>query len=124
MIKRYKVNKHNSTVCGYSGRDFNWDKFCWDGSEVYRAIFKREKDRKAPLPWVDNGLIAPDCEYLHVPYDWVEQSTIYRVRPNDCMYAGEIYRGRKVIKQKAVKVNGIWYWELKLGEFTECQKTK
>jgi len=112
MFKRYKIDKHNSTVCGYPGRDFDWSKFDWEGKTWRRAIFKGEKDRRAPLPFTDDGLIAPDCQYLHVPYDWGEQGTIYRVRPNDSMYAGEIYRGQKIKRQRAVKVKGIWYWEL------------
>jgi hypothetical protein len=114
MIKRYKINKHNSTVCGYPGRDFDWSKFCWDGSEIHKAIFKGDKNRKALLPFVDDGLIAVNCQYLHVPYNWIKNETIYRVRPNECMYAGGIYRGHKVIKQKAVKENENWYWELEL----------
>jgi len=112
MKKLYEVDKHNSTVCGYPGRDFDWSKFCWDGSEIHKAMFKGDKNTKAPKPSVDDCLIAPDCQYLHVPYDFEESGTIYRVRPNESMYAGEIYRGHLIIKQGAVKVKGIWYWKL------------
>lgn len=89
MIKKYPVNQHNSTVCGYPSRGFDWSKFCWDGKSIHKAIFKGHKDMKALLPFVDDGLIVPNCEYLHVPYDWEEHGTIYRVRPNPSMYAGE-----------------------------------
>ena len=117
MIKLYKISQHNSTVCGYPGRDFDWTKFDWEGKSIYKSIFKGGKDTKAPLPCVDDGLIAPDCQYLHVPYDWKEHGTIYRVRPNDTMYAGETYRGYLIKAQRAVKKpDGCWYWELEFDE--------
>ena len=112
VYKDYKVNKHNSTVLGYPGREFDWSKFCWNGSEIHKAIFKNEEDAKAPLPFVDDFIIAPNCEYLHIPYDWAEQGTIYRVRPNSTMYAGEIYRGRLIKRQIAIKKKDGWYWRL------------
>lgn len=121
MIKDYKVNEHNSTVCGYPGRDFDWGKFCWDGSEVridrcFVPNCSYRHETKAPPPWMDDGLIALNCEYLHVPYDWVEQGTIYRVRPNKTMYAGEIYRGRLVKSAEAIQKEDGWYWRLDYGE--------
>lgn len=120
MLKEYKISKHNSTVCGYPGRDFDWSKFCWDGNEFYLDSCGRKGhpvDRlKAPLPYTDNCLIADNSEYLHVPYAWSEQCTIYRVRPNDTMYAGEIYRGRLIISQKAIQKDGVWYWVLEFKE--------
>jgi len=116
MIKEYKINKHNSTVCGYPGRNFDWSKFCWDGSEVYKSRFKGEKNIKAVEPYTDDFFIADNCQYLHVPYNFTEQCTIYRVRPNDSMCAGQIYRGHKIIRQKAIKKNGTWYWQLELED--------
>lgn len=118
QIKEYKVSKHNSTVCGYPGRDFDWSKFCWDGLEIYIDDCHHKghpkEEMKAPLPFVDScGFFIPDdCQYLHVPYLWSEQCTIYRVRPNESMYAGEIYRGHKIIKQRAIKKDDGWYWQL------------
>ena len=112
MKREYKINKRNSTVCGYPGRDFDWSKFCWDSSEVYKSIFNGRKDLKSTLPFVDDCLIAPNCQYLHVPYAFEEQGTIYRVRPNPTMYAGEVYRGRLVKKQTAEKKGDGWYWVL------------
>ena len=108
----YKISKSNSTVCGYPGRDFDWSKFCWDGSEMHEGILKGDKDMKAPLPFVDNYLIAPNCEYLHVPFNWVEDGCIYRIRPNASMYAGQKYRGRLVQSVKAIQANDDWYWRL------------
>ena len=110
--KDYKVEKSNSTVCGYPGRDFDWSKFCWDGGELHKGILKGDKDMKAPLPFKDDCLIAPNCEYLHVPYDWVEQGCVYRVRPNKSMYAGQRYRGKLVQLTKAIHRDGAWYWRL------------
>ena len=118
MIREYKVSKHNSTACGYPGRDFDWDKFCWDGSEV-RIDSHHQHEGKAPLPWVDDGFIDPNCEYLHVPYGWAKQGTIYRVRPNPSMRAGQMYRGRLIKRMKALLKTDGWYWQL---EFMEMPK--
>jgi len=111
-IREYRVNKRNSTVCGYPGRGYDWSKFDWEGKTVHKAILKGEKDRKAPLPWRDDGLIVPNCEYLHVPYDWAGQGTIYRVRPKESMEAGHVYRGHKIKCQKVVKKDDGLYWRL------------
>ncbi len=118
MKKLYKIDKHNSTVCGYPGRDFDWSKFCWDGSEIHVDELTRgiTIERKSLLPWVDDGLIGEGNQYLHVPYEWAEDETIYRVRPNESMRAGRVFWGRKILRQKAILENGVWYWEL---EFTE-----
>ncbi len=35
MIKDYKINSHNLTVCGYPGRDFDWSKFDWNQETVH-----------------------------------------------------------------------------------------
>ena len=114
MKKEYKINKHNSTVCGYPGRDFDWDKFDWDGKSTYKSIFKGIEDMQASLPWKDDGLIADNCQYLHVPYDFTEKGTIYRVRPNPTMYAGMVYRGKLIKKQTVVRRKGVWYWVLEV----------
>lgn len=115
MKRYYKVNQRNSTVCGYRGRDFDWSLFCWDESQIHKALFKGDRNMKAPKVFVDNRLIEVDSEYLHVPYDWVESGTSYRVRPNESMRAGQIYRGKKILKQTALKRKGEWYWCLELG---------
>lgn len=132
MIKEYKVNKHNSTVCGYHGREFDWSKFDWNqetkhdfGDMRYSIdseyISKPKRGKKigiqqAPKVYVDNGFIAENCQYLHVPYDYAEHATIYRVRPNESMYAGNIYRGHLVRKQTAIKKDDGWYWQLELED--------
>ena len=112
-MKKYQIiNKRNSTVCGSPGREFDWSKFDWDGKTVHRSILKGVKNMKAAKPWVDDGLIAENCQYLHVPYNFEEDGVIYRVRPNHTMYAGEVYRGKLIKKQTAVKRKGVWYWVL------------
>jgi len=106
----YKISQCNSTLCGYPAREFDWNKLCWDGSQIHKGIFKREKDMQAPLPLVDDCLIPSGCQYLHVPYNFAEEGTIYRLRPNSTMYAGRKYRGKIIKRQTAVKRKGIWYW--------------
>ena len=122
LMKEYPVNKHNSTVLGYPGRDFDWSKFCWDGSAVYVDEIGRgiTSERHAPLPFKDNGLIEEGNEYLHVPYNWEDDSTIYRVRPNDSMRAGRVYRGHKVMYCRAVEHDGKWYWQLEFEDFEKA----
>ena len=106
----YPITQHNSTVCGYPGRDFDWSKFIWDGKAIHKM--RGHKDLTALIPWKDNGLIDADCEYIHVPYDFVENGTVYRVRPNESMRAGQKYRGRLVVRQTAELINDQWYWVL------------
>jgi len=112
MKLEYKISSHNSTVCGYPGRDFDWSKFDWKGLTIHGGIFKGDKDLQAPKPFVDSCLIARNCQYLHVPYDFVDNGTIYRVRPNRSMYAGKTYRGHLITKQTAIEKNDGWYWVL------------
>ena len=112
MKREYKVNKRNSTVCGYPGRNFDWTRFDWEGKSIHKSIFKGEKACKSPKPFTDDCLISDNCQYLHVPYDFEESCTIYRVRPITSMYAGEIYRGHLIKRQTAVKKSDGWYWVL------------
>jgi len=87
MIKEYKVNPHNSTVLGYPGKDLIGPKFDWEQktthSESLMRMLSRQGitiERRAPAVFIDDGLIGKDNQYLHVPYNWVEDATIYRVR--------------------------------------------
>ena len=126
MKRYYEVNQHNSTVCGYPGRLYDWSKFDWNretrhdfGDSRYSATseYVPDKDKgqligilRAPKVVVDGVPVFPGCQYLHVPYDFAEDATIYRVRPNDSMYPGKVYRGKLIKCQTAVKRHGIWYW--------------
>jgi hypothetical protein len=118
MIKEYIITEHNSTVNGLPGRRFKWAKFCWNGKETYidryRILDGMPSRLRAPLPLVDNYLIAKGCEYLHVPYNWKKDCTIYRVRPNVSMYAGRVYRKHLILAVKAIKRDNRWYWSLEL----------
>ena len=111
MIKEYKINKHNSTVCGYPGRDFDWSKFGWNGGEVNHLPGMKEPFVSIGA-WVDDGFIGSGNAYLHVPYDFAENGTIYRVRPNESMRAGHKYRGMTVVSCVPVKKDDGWYWQL------------
>ncbi len=128
MKKKYKLNKHNSTVNGDPGRCYDWSKFDW-GQETTHDFgdlrYSTESEyvpnkkkgqligkQKAPKVYTDGFLIAHHCQYLHVPYDWKEHGIIYRIRPNNSMYTGEIYRGHLITKQTAEKIDGTWYWVL------------
>ena len=131
MKGEYKVSKHNSTVCGYPGRDFDWSNFDWKQKTVHdfgdmrysneseyipdELKGKRIGIKRAPQVFKDDCLIASNCEYLHVPYNWAENGTVFRVRPNDSMYAGEIYRGHLVKSVNVVEKEDGWYWVLELG---------
>lgn len=79
-----RVVTPKTSVIGEGG---DWSKLCWDGSTVhifpsltgYTPIKKQEK---APLPFVDDGFWEKDHSspmYLHVPYNWADDMTIYRV---------------------------------------------
>ena len=115
MIRQYKINKHNSMVNGYPGREFDWSLFCWDGSGektdyCYHTGCNHKHISKSPSPWVDGkGYLA---EYLHVPFEWNHMGTIFRVYPNESLQPGEIYRGHLVKSVKAIKKDDGCYWEL------------
>ena len=117
-IHLYEVSPRNSTVNGYPGRRFDWTKFCWDGTAVHRRPsdnpWRPIEEIKAPLPYTDNYLIKARCQYLHVPYDWAENCMIYRVRPNDSMWSGAVYRGHLINEQGVALRAGHWYWQLDL----------
>lgn len=64
----------------------DWAKFCWDGSQIYRdtCIHGHTEVHKAPLPFVDgkaNEYYPYEHQYLHVPYNWTEDMTIFRIYP-------------------------------------------
>ena len=55
----------------------DWSKLCWDGSEVYKFHWNKNLDTKAPLPFVDKMIL--NWEYLHVPYNYTQDGTVYRL---------------------------------------------
>ncbi|MEE8466748.1 MAG: hypothetical protein V3S68_09745 [Dehalococcoidia bacterium] len=109
QIRDYKVESRSSTVLGHPGREYDWSLFDWAGGTKYKGL---GIDAVSNKPYVDDFLIAPGCQYLHVAYDFAENCTIYRVRPNSSMYTGRNYRGRLVVKQEAVVKADGWYWRL------------
>ncbi|KKN21276.1 hypothetical protein LCGC14_0927070 [marine sediment metagenome] len=115
MERDYLINKSNSTILGYPGRQFDWGKFDWKGQDIYEEqCGNKGCDHKhvAPIPFKDNALIGEGNEYVHVPFNWAEDMTIYRVRPNASMQAGNKYRGHVVKETQAVDKDGVWYWRL------------
>ncbi len=119
MIREYLIKSSNSTVCGCPGQNFDWSKFDWEGkTESRRSLTKHQgitEGRRSPKPWVD-GNATEFYEYLHVPCDWAEHMTIYRVRPH--FEVGTKYRGKMVTCVKAVEHDGTWFWQV---EFTQHQ---
>jgi len=75
---RRVITKNNSVI----GERGDWNKLCWDGSDIHDTQFDGRKT--APLPFVDghaNEYQPYEQQYLHVPYNWKEDETIYRVYP-------------------------------------------
>ncbi len=74
---RRVMTKTNSTI----GEGGDWANLCWDGTAVHKddSLKDIEFARPAPLPFRDEGFGDHTYQYLHVPYDWAEDETIYRV---------------------------------------------
>lgn len=120
-VVEYKVGPRTSTVNGYPGRETDWSKFDWEGKHVHiEKCWHRDCDHKhentAPQPWVDGK--GSSVEYLHVAWNWIDDQTVYRVRPNDSMWPKDechkvgVYRGLTVKQIKAIKKDDGWYWQL------------
>lgn len=69
------------------GEGGDWAKLCWDGSAVYKNpelanYIPIKKQEKSPMPFVDDGFWKKDHSapmYLHVPCNWEDDMTVYRV---------------------------------------------
>ena len=119
MIVDLKIDAGNSTVNDDDAGFFDWGRFCWDGSE--QAIEKcplcdHQHILSAPEPYADSGLIAKNCEYIHVPYQWADLRCVYRIWPINKLYAGKKYEGKRIIRQSVIKKDDGWYWRLELKE--------
>ena len=62
----------------------DWSKLCWDSSENFIPPrfgdqYNSHRMEKAIIPYVD--YLFPHLEYLHVPYNYTQAGTIYRIRP-------------------------------------------
>ncbi len=75
-MTRRVITPHNSVI----GEGGNWNKLDFEGKSIYKDKISEgiESERKAPLPFVDDSF---GFNYLHVPYNWSEDMTIYRVYP-------------------------------------------
>ena len=74
---RRVITKYNSVI----GEGSDWNKLCWNGSQEYNDTCHHghTEIRKAPMPFVDSG--NKNYQYLHVPYNFEKNNTIYRVYP-------------------------------------------
>ena len=116
-IIRERIGPRNSTVNGDPGRLYDWAGACWDGSAVHvDHCMTRDcthvHENKAPLPFKDGK--PESCQYLHVPWHWVSDSTIYRVYPRDKWCVGEKWYGKTVVRQTVEKDDDGWYWVVEL----------
>ncbi len=64
----------------------DWSKFCWDSSQIYLDTCQHghTERHKAPLPFIDgrrSELSPYEHQYLHVPYNWQDDRTIFRIYP-------------------------------------------
>ena len=73
-----RVIKTNNSIVG-EGR-VDWNNFCWDGSAMHldTCHHGHTEKIKAPLPFTDG---RQDYQYLHVPFKFAEDCTIYRIYP-------------------------------------------
>jgi hypothetical protein len=89
---RRVITPHNSEVG--EGR-VDWSKFCWDGSAIYKEELTSGiiVEHRAPLPFVDHSVT--NWDYLHIPYDWAEDMSIFRVYPRweagDRLWVKEVF---------------------------------
>lgn len=110
------ITPENGMPCGYDGKGYDWSKFDWEGKTVHvdkcwRCDHKHED--KAHPAYIDHSI--PDYEYLHVPYAWAEQGTVYRIWP--VWELGDKVRVNRKAKLmievqaiKAKQVDGKWAW--------------
>lgn len=95
-MTRRIITKANSII----GEGGDWGKLCWDGLEIYHNTFRIEgmaEFEKAPMPGIDPGFPNKDGRltlgYLHVPYAWAEDGTVFRVysrwEPGDILWVKE-----------------------------------
>ncbi len=118
MIREYRIKPSNSTVNFDPGRRYDWSKFDWKGEtwhednlEVFTPRIGIAIASRAPKPWRD-GDATKYYVYLHVPYDWAGDQTIFRVRPQS-FEAGKLYRGKMVTAVWVVEHdNGWYYWQV------------
>jgi len=110
------ITPDNGMPNGQDGNLYDWSKFDWEGKEVHidkcwRCDHKHED--KAYPPYVDHSI--PNYDYLHVPYAWTREGTVYRIWP--VWEVGDKVRVNRKFKLlieveaiKAEQVEGKWAW--------------
>lgn len=123
-LKEYKVLPKNSTINGDSSNKYDWSKFDWKGGHYESKIgldydFKWLRiERNIPFPWID-GIADKYFQYIHVPFNYTEEGTIFRVRPR---FKVGNKRGKNVITSvKAINKQNGWYW---LVEFERVEVSR
>ncbi len=73
-VQTRRIITPNNSIVGEGKVD--WNDFCWDGTEIYKNTCPHGHTMilKAPLPF-------PDGIKLHVPYNYSEECTVYRIYP-------------------------------------------
>ena len=116
MKKLYAVSASNSTVNGDPGKHYDWNKFSW--MEVkHRNILRAGPEYYTAKPFVD-GNATQYYEYIHVPWDFQDNGTIFRVRPH--FQVGQKRWGKIVTAVHAVEKQHVWYWEITLENSPEA----
>lgn len=115
MYKDYKVSSSNSTINGDSAKHYDWSKLNWK-PKPYREMFEFRTD----MQWLSFGCNTPEVftdgladmyyQYLHVPYNYPNMGTIYRVRPR--YEVGKMRNGKTPIRVEAIKKANGWYWRV------------
>jgi hypothetical protein len=129
MHKEYKIEPKNSSVNGAPGTHYDWSKFDWDQKAEYdfgdsrysteSEYIPKEKRgqligvQKAPKVFVD-GNSDSFGEYLHVPYDWAEDATVYRVYFKSAV--GKKFAGKTIKAVRAIKKDDGWYWQIEFED--------
>lgn len=114
MIKRYPITAKTSTVNGDAGTHYDWSKFDWHGKSIHTTKCfdpncSHKHEYKSFIPTID-GKATEYYEYLHVPYEWELDMTVFRVRPY--FEVGQKRWGYIVKRVSAILDNGNWFWEI------------
>ena len=122
------ITPDNGMPNGQWGKLYDWSKFDWEGKAIHidechaRCCNHSHEDKAYPA-YVDRS--SPNYEYLHVPYDWAEECTVYRIWP--VWEIGDKVRVNRKFKLlieveaiKAEQVEGKWAWVILYQRVNKC----
>jgi hypothetical protein len=114
------VREVSKDTCEFMGE---WDKHNWDTEQLHKPEVYLPYDfkwlsieRKAPEVFVDDGW-NNGWDYFHVPYDWDDNETTYRVYPIwelNKKYRTILHKSVVIKSVKAYKENNKWFWTVSL----------